>query len=262
MSASRISVTTTIAFVSLALASCGGPLSPALDDARARVQTAQADPELQSYAPLALNNAVDALARAEAAQAAGEGSEEVTHLAYLTTQNVEIAELRAAEKEAQTRIEGLGEQRSEIRVQQAEDRAAELERQLAALQAEQTERGYVMTLGDILFDVDESTLTAGGLQEVSRLAQFMREFPARNVVIEGHTDSTGTDSYNQQLSERRALAVQDALLRQGIDPSRIASRGYGERYPEVSNDNAAGRQQNRRVEIVILDAGERPVPRA
>ena len=246
----------------LLLAACGSTPNPALDQARVRVEAARADTEIRSEAQAALNEAEAALARAESAAAAGEERDEVTHLAYLVEQQVEIARAQAAEKNALARIEEAGEARSELELEQARQRAAELERQLAELQARETERGYVLTLGDILFAVDEAELTPGGVQQVSRLADFMREFENRSVVIEGHTDSTGDDSYNVQLSQRRAQSVEDLLIRQGIDPARMASRGYGEQYPIASNDNAGGRQQNRRVEIVILDPGEAPQPRA
>lgn len=246
----------------LLLAGCGTTHSPALDEARVRVEAARADDDIRTYAQPALNEAEAALARAESARDAGEDTDELDHLAYLVNQQVEIARARAAEETALARIEELGQARSQMELEQTRARAAELERQLAELQARETERGYVLTLGDILFDVDEAALTPGGVQQVTRLAEFMREFPDRSVVIEGHTDSTGDESYNLQLSERRAQAVGDLLIRQGIDPARMASRGYGEQYPIASNDNAGGRQQNRRVEIVILDPGEAPQPRA
>ena len=248
--------------IGLLLAGCGGTPSPALDQARVQLEAAQADVEIRRQAQAALNEAEAALARAERARNAGEDDEEVSHLAYLASQRVEIARALAAERTALERIEELGQARSEMELEQTRARAAELERQLAELQAQETERGYVLTLGDILFAVDQAELTPGGAQQVSRLADFMREFPNRSVVIEGHTDSTGDDAYNLQLSERRAQAVADLLIRQGIDPARMASRGYGEQYPIASNDNVAGRQQNRRVEIVILDPGEAPQPRA
>lgn len=258
----RTAPSAVVALASLGLAACGGPVNPMLDDARTAVQAARNDSELRTHAPLALEQAESALARAEAAREARADQDEIAHLAYLARQSVEIAESQAVEKRADAQIQALGEQRGEVRLEQAEARAAELERQLAALQAERTERGYVMTLEDILFDVDEASLTTGGQQEVARLAEFMREFPEQNVVIEGHTDSTGDDAYNQQLSERRAMSVENALIRLGIDPMRVAAVGYGERFPEVSNETAGGRQQNRRVEIVILGQDQELVPRS
>lgn len=119
-----------------------------------------------------------------------------------------------------------------------------------------------MTLGDILFDVDRASLTPGGDLQVTRVAEVLRSMPDRGVLIEGHTDSSGSEAYNDDLSQRRANAVEDLLIVQGVEPTRVVTRGYGERYPVATNDTAAGRQQNRRVEIVILEAGETDAPRA
>jgi outer membrane protein OmpA-like peptidoglycan-associated protein len=111
-----------------------------------------------------------------------------------------------------------------------------------------------LTLGDVLFDTGEATLKAGAATTIDRLAQFMRDYPEHAVRIEGHTDSTGSDETNRSLSERRAQSVRDALLARGLAAERIATLGYGEAQPIANNDTAAGRQQNRRVEIVVSDA--------
>jgi outer membrane protein OmpA-like peptidoglycan-associated protein len=140
--------------------------------------------------------------------------------------------------------------------QQAEDaqaRSRALEAQLLELQARKTDRGMVVTLGDVLFDTDRAQLKAGGIRNVERLADFVRLYPQRNVMIEGFTDSTGSGSRNQELSDERAGAVRTALLGMGIGSDRITSRGYGDAYPVAGNDTAAGRQMNRRVEIVVSD---------
>jgi outer membrane protein OmpA-like peptidoglycan-associated protein len=167
-------------------------------------------------------------------------------------------ERQAIQLDARTRRAELAERRA----RQAEAEALALQQRLAELEAEQTERGLVLTLGDILFDVDRAELNPGGIQQVGRIADFLREFPERNVVIEGHTDSTGADGYNEELSLRRAYAIEDFLISEGIDPRRVIARGYGKRYPVATNDTTAGRQQNRRVEIVILKEGETDAPRA
>ena len=135
----------------------------------------------------------------------------------------------------------------------AESRSRALEAQLIELQARKTDRGMVVTLGDVLFDTDRAQLKTGGVRNVERLADFVRRYPQRNVMIEGFTDSTGSDSRNQQLSDERAGAVRTALLGMGIGTERITSRGYGDAYPVAGNDTAAGRQMNRRVEIVVSD---------
>lgn len=135
----------------------------------------------------------------------------------------------------------------------AAERARSLEAELADLQAKQTERGLVLTLGDVLFDTAQATLKAGAASTIDRLAQFMRDYPDRQVMVEGHTDSRGEEEFNRDLSERRAAAVRNALVERGIELQRISTVGLGEAYPVAGNDSAAGMQQNRRVEIVISD---------
>jgi OOP family OmpA-OmpF porin len=254
---------------------CASPPNSALDQARVDYQQARDDPAIQANAPIRLDEAEAAIMRAIAAHEAGASPEEVSHLAYLAGERVQIARARTIEKQALERIATLGNERqmieldartrraerAERRARQAEAAALALQQRLAELEAEQTERGLVLTLGDILFDVDRAELNPGGIQQVGRIADFLREFPERNVLIEGHTDSTGDDGYNDQLSLRRAYAVEDFLISEGIDARRILARGYGKRYPVAANDTPAGRQQNRRVEIVILKEGETDAPR-
>src|SRR5690606_14171224 len=98
-----------------------------------------------------------------------------------------------------------------------------------------------------------ATLKLGAYATVDRLASVLKEAPDRKVMIEGHTDSVGSDDFNQGLSERRAAAVQTALLERGVRSDQITAVGKGETYPVASNDNAAGRQQNRRVEMIFTD---------
>jgi outer membrane protein OmpA-like peptidoglycan-associated protein len=143
----------------------------------------------------------------------------------------------------------------------AEGRTRQLEVQLKDLEARKTDRGMVVTLGDVLFDTDQSNLKSGGVRNVQKLADFFRQYPQRTVMIEGFTDSTGSDSHNQTLSDRRADSVRTALLGMGMTSDRITARGYGESYPVTSNDTAAGRQLNRRVEIVVSDDGGTIAPR-
>jgi outer membrane protein OmpA-like peptidoglycan-associated protein len=180
----------------------------------------------------------------------------------------EAARAQAAAAQAQSQAEqaqALAEQRgAEIErqaqeAQAAQQRAANLESELADLKAQQTERGLVLTLDDVLFDTGHAVLKSGADSTVERLVAFMNDHPERRILIEGHTDSTGSDELNRQLSEERADALRDALLERGIAIGRIATRGLGEAYPLASNDSSGGRQLNRRVEIVISDqAGEFP----
>lgn len=135
------------------------------------------------------------------------------------------------------------------------------EQQLKELNAQKTERGLVITLGDVLFNTNKAQLKSGGMHNVQKLAAFLNQYPQQKVLVEGHTDSTGSDSYNLELSDRRANAVRTALIDKGVSNDRIATRGYGEAYPVAGNDTAAGRQLNRRVEIILSDDNGNIIPR-
>jgi outer membrane protein OmpA-like peptidoglycan-associated protein len=113
------------------------------------------------------------------------------------------------------------------------------------------DRGLVLTLGDLGFDAGKVALQPTSMTAIDRLAQLMGVYPERSVRIEGHTDSLGDDAANQQLSERRANAVRDALLARGIDAARVEAVGYGETRPIADNATPVGRQKNRRIEIVL-----------
>ena len=242
------------------LAACAGPSSASLDRARQAVAAARADQEVVAQAPEELAEAEQALDQAESAFRDRADQDEVDHLAYLAEQRAGTAQALADERVALAEIDRLGEERDDLLVESRDRQIRVLETELAELQADRTERGLVVTLSDeILFDVDQAELKPGGMQQLARVAEFLVENPDRNVLIEGHTDSTAPDAYNLALSQRRANAVEDFLITQGVDPTRMSSDGYGEQLPIASNDTAAGRQANRRVELV-LDAGEPILP--
>jgi outer membrane protein OmpA-like peptidoglycan-associated protein len=111
----------------------------------------------------------------------------------------------------------------------------------------------VLTLGDVLFTSGQADLKAGASNHLDRLVAFLEKYPDRTVVIEGYTDSVGSEDYNQGLSQRRADSVKSYLIGQGVDSTRLAASGKGENDPVAGNDSAAGRQQNRRVEVIIND---------
>ncbi len=126
--------------------------------------------------------------------------------------------------------------------------------QIDKLNAKQTDRGLVLTLGDVLFGSGRSEMNAGAIAPLNKLVVFLNRYPDRTVSIEGYTDSLGGTAYNQNLSERRAGAVRAYLHGQGIDSVRLSATGMGDSDPIANNDTAAGRQQNRRVEIVVSNA--------
>jgi outer membrane protein OmpA-like peptidoglycan-associated protein len=137
--------------------------------------------------------------------------------------------------------------------QAAEARAAALAAQLSAMDAKSTDRGMVVTIGDLLFDTNSATLKPGADSSVQRLGAFLKAYPERRALIEGHTDSVGSTESNQLLSERRANAVRSALLATGVGADRLDVRGYGKTYPIGNNQTAEGRMSNRRVEVLLSD---------
>ncbi|WP_049723143.1 OmpA family protein [Gilvimarinus polysaccharolyticus] len=163
---------------------------------------------------------------------------------------------QAKESAERARLAEERAQAAEAYAQQMATRANKLENDLQNISTEQTERGLVLTLGNILFEVDKATIKSGSERTLQRVADFLNEYPKRKVLIEGFTDNTGADSYNQDLSERRAASVKDTLVQGGVDESRVRTRGYGEAHAVANNDSQAGRLQNRRVEIIIADEGE------
>jgi outer membrane protein OmpA-like peptidoglycan-associated protein len=132
--------------------------------------------------------------------------------------------------------------------------AADLQRQLDELHAKPTDRGMVLTLGDTLFTSGKSDLKVGSTVNLDRLVAFLSSYPNRDVLIEGYTDSIGSDEYNVDLSQRRADSVKSYLMHQGINSQRLSATGRGKSDPVADNASADGRQQNRRVNVTIANA--------
>ncbi|BEP94006.1 OmpA family protein [Acidovorax sp. A79] len=156
------------------------------------------------------------------------------------------AEQRAAQQQANASV-------AMAQASAAQDRVRALEAQLRDMEAQQTERGLLVTLGDVLFAFNKAELSAQAGPRLDKLASFLKQFPDRKLLVEGYTDSVGSDGYNQDLSDRRAQSVRDALVQRGVDNSRITARGYGKAHPVADNASPEGRAMNRRVEIVIAD---------
>ena len=195
---------------------------------------------------------------AEAAQRSAEAAQRQSEVSQ---RSAEAAQRQAAaERQAANEAELIA-QAARQQAQDAESRSRQLEAQLKDMEAKKTDRGMVITLGDVLFDTNQAQLKSGAMRNLQKLADFFKQYPQRKVMIEGFTDSTGSKSRNQDLSDERANSVRTALLGMGISADRIASRGYGESYPVAGNDTAAGRQLNRRVEIVVSDDSGNIAPR-
>ncbi|MFA5171415.1 MAG: OmpA family protein [Sulfuriferula sp.] len=285
------------------------PQNSSLTEAHNSYDSARTNPEVVNLAAAELQVAGNSLSKADAALNDGESDATVNQLAYITKQQVAIAQQTAQRKTAELAVAAASAKRNEIQLtartaeadaahqradiaentadqktaeadaanrktamvqQTADQQAAALvvasnqaesdqaliaqqDAQLKALNAIKTERGMVITLGDVLFSTNKAQLSPRGMRSAQKLADFLKQYPQRKILVEGYTDSTGSDSHNQMLSERRANAVRTALLDMGVNSDRIATHGYGESYPVAGNDNAAHRQLNRRVEIILSD---------
>jgi outer membrane protein OmpA-like peptidoglycan-associated protein len=275
------------AALAVALTACQTtpPANPALESARRNVEQARADPHVVRYAAVESEQALVALQRAQRAHTEQRDAKLTEHLAYLASQRAQVAHNVAMQRATEDTLQQASVERERIRAEvrareatraQAEARTAQqsaqtaraeaerqnqrasaLQSQLEELKATNTQRGMVLTLGDVLFDTGSAVLKPAGEQMVRRIAEVMRQHPQQRVLIEGHTDSEGSDEANLTLSRQRAEAFAIPLIRDGIDPSRIEVAGRGEALPVAGNETPAGRQQNRRVEMVFSDQNGR-----
>jgi outer membrane protein OmpA-like peptidoglycan-associated protein len=236
-----------IALLLLSIAILANACAPrrnlALEAAKREYEVTRTDAAVVQYAGAELADARNALENAERAFEEGD-EKEARH--YVTVAETEIETAREVARAGHAGVEK--------RVVKTE--ITKVEHELAALQARETERGIVLTLSDVFFEVDSANLKPEGMQNLAQLAAFLNAHPDRALAIEGHADATGTDAYNQGLSERRAEAVKTFLLASGVAPSRVAAQGFGERFPVASNDTTSGRALNRRVEMLVLNPGE------
>ena len=250
-----------------------------LEEARASYQRAAADPLVQRHAQPEIQRAANALAEAE--RAAKDGSSAlVEHNAYIADRSARTALSTAQGRQSQIDLVAEHEERGKrllqaerARAEQAEKARLEAEARASLLgeekakhaefaaeirglestgvRARQTERGWVLTANDDLLFESGTTLRPEAERTLESIAQFMRKHPDRSIEIAGFTDSTGPADAAERLSERRAQAVKFGLVQRGVDPYRIDARGMGAKFPVASNESEVGRQQNRRVEVVI-----------
>ena len=166
------------------------------------------------------------------------------------------ARAREAEAKAREADQARAHTVAAVAAREAEQaKTTALTKELADLKAKQTDLGIVLTVGDVLFASGKADVAPGAQRHIDKLAEFLNKNPNRNLLIEGHTDNTGGEDLNIKLSQQRAEAVRDLLVSRGVSPQRITTRGYGPKYPLVSNDSAAGRQQNRRIDVLVLNEG-------
>ena len=276
------------------LSACAMPVKPdGADAARADLTALQSDSKLAVLAPVAIQEAETAVRAAEMPTEDAAAGQQAVYVAQgkvaiaraqaerrlaednvksLGDQRNEIrldartreAEIAKAQAEAagasamQQQQAALAAQsdaeRAKAEAEKAKAEAEDLKRQMTELEAKATDRGMVMTLGDVLFATGKADLKPGAMERLSKLAGFMLKYPDRAVVIEGHTDSVGSAASNQTLSERRSDAVKAYLISQSVPASSVTTIGKGKDVPVAENTTATGRQQNRRVEIIIANA--------
>ena len=280
------------AIATVLLAACAAaPVKPAgAEDARAKLIELQTDPNLANLAPSAMADAEAAVRTAEIPQ---RDRALADYRVYIADRKVGIAKAEAQTRFAENQRATITAQQTSARLDartreadraqveasaataaaansaaQAESatnradaqaaasaqQSAEMQQQIDALKAKATDRGLVLTLGDVLFTSGRAELKTGATGHLDQLVAFLNRYPDRTVMIEGYTDNVGTADYNQGLSERRAQAVRSYLTNQGIAQARLSATGKGEADPVTGNDTAAGRQRNRRVEVVINTA--------
>jgi outer membrane protein OmpA-like peptidoglycan-associated protein len=267
-----------MAFLFLVACSASMTKPDGADNVRSKLTQLQSNPELASRAPIATKEAEQAVRAAEKPRTDTELSK---HLVFMADRKIDIASAQAQSRLLEDQRKALGEQRETARLdsrtleadkahsdaksaradaniarldaETAKQQAADLQLQITELNAKTTDRGLVVTLGDVLFDTGRSDLKSGTASNLGKLAVFLNKYKDRTVVIEGHTDNVGSENSNLGLSQRRADSVKSYLMSEGVGSSRLAASGKGESYPVTGNDSATGRQQNRRVEVIIAN---------
>ncbi len=230
-------------------------------DAQAQAQQAaeQARLEQERRAQAEAERRAAEQAKLEAQQAAAQAAQE--RAAADAAKAAAIAQQQAAMSEAEKArlaAQQADQQRQQAEAQrmQAENEKTQLRERLRqqlnmVLETRETARGLIVNISDVLFDFNKYTLKPGAREKMAKVSGILLAYPGLKIQVEGHTDSVGTDEYNQKLSEQRADTVKDYLLSQGVPPQTVTAVGFGKSNPVASNDTAAGRQQNRRVELVV-----------
>lgn len=269
------------------------PREESAEGARSRLTQLQVDPQFAARAPVAMQAAEKAVSAAEGRSRNREESRHLVALANRKvdiaaamtqtelleeqlkargaqrdaarldsrTREADLAraDARSAQTDAAMARNDADVARSDADIargdaDRARDEAADLQRQITELNARTTDRGLVVALGDVLFESGKAALRSGASNNLGKLAAFLVRYPDRTVIIEGHTDDVGSDALNQDLSQRRANSVKAFLVGQGVHAARLTTAGLGEGSPIADNGSDAGRQQNRRVEVIIANS--------
>ena len=221
------------------------------DQARAAAETAKAEAvRMKQEAEQASQDAVRQRQEAEQARAAAQQQQQVAQAAAeqaARDRAAAVSQQRAAEAETEKARQAAAQAEAE----KAQLRAQLLSQLNSILQTRDSARGLIVNMSDVLFDTGSYTLKPGAREKLAKISGIVLAHPGLNLQIEGHTDSVGSDEFNQQLSERRADSVRDFLAEQGVRGSAISARGFGKTQPVAGNDTAEGRQRNRRVELVV-----------
>ena len=242
----------------------------ARDEKKSAVQIAREATQTAEDARLIARTRMEEIRQAQEREAAAERErqaqlkvEEEARLraeAERAKQEAEAARSAAIAQQEAARLETERARRSAQEAEQLRQQAEAEKRELRSKLTEQlnliletrdTARGLIVSLSDVLFDTGRYSLRPGAREKLSKIAGIVVSHPGLKLDVEGHTDSVGGEEYNQRLSENRASAVQDYLVQQGVRSDSITARGFGESQPAVSNESAAGKQQNRRVELVV-----------
>ena len=237
-----------ISLLALLMVGCTTPpLNGHLQQAHDQYSALQSKPQAHTLAALETKDAFNALNKADAVSNKDRRDPSIDQLAYLATQKIKLAEQTILGREAEAGLKNIATERTQV---QLDVRTQQL-KSLQALKAKKTERGQVITFGDVLFDTGKAHLKHGSQHKLQQLADFLSDHPERKVRVEGFTDAVGSDALNQSLAEQRAASVGAALAQLGVDRRRIITAGYGKQYPIADNSSSHGRQLNRRVEVIV-----------
>ncbi|CDF92585.1 MULTISPECIES: OmpA family protein [unclassified Pseudomonas] len=237
-----------VSLFGLTLVGCAAtPENANLLAARSQFSALQSNPAASTLAAIETKDAFTALSKADMLSNQDRKAPGVDQLAYIAQQKIALAEQTIQGRQAEAGLSNIAVERTQV---QLDVRTQQL-KALQAINAKSTDRGQVVTFGDVLFDTGKAELKYNSDSNLRQLADFLKANPERKLRVEGFTDSVGNDTFNQRLSERRADSVAFALTRLGVDPSRITTAGYGREYPVADNATARSRQLNRRVEVII-----------